>query len=108
MTGFALALILVGANYYAQRAESTRATLTRRHSALPSRSRVRALLNIQPDQERSANLLDQLTGRRADVPVLLAVLTFVSLAAWKSTSRSGPMADRADDRIEQFGPAENS
>lgn len=107
-TGFGLALILVGANYYAQRAESTRATLTRRHSALPSRSRVRTLLNIQPDQERSANLLDQLTGRRADAAVLLTVLTFVSLAAWKSTSRSAHVADLAPDGRERSEPAENS
>lgn len=107
-TGFALALILVGANYYAQRAESTRATLTRRHSALPSRSRVKTLLNIQPDQERSVNLLDQLTGRRADVVVLLAVLTFVSLAAWRSPSRPDPIAGIAEDRAESFEPAENS
>jgi len=108
LTGLALALILVGSNYYAQRAESTRATLTRRHSALPSRSRVRTLLNIQPDHERSLGLLDQLTGRRADVVVLLAVLAFVSLAAWKSTPSPPRVADNPLDGQEPLDPVGNS
>ena len=88
-TGLVMAVALIGTTYYGLHAESARATPTRRHSALPSRARIRTVLNIQPDEERSTGLIDQAFGRRADVAVLLAVLVFVSLASAISTrSRS--------------------
>lgn len=80
-TGLAVALALIGTTYYALHAESTRATQSGRYSAFPSRARVRLLLSIDPEKERSANAIESVFGHRADVAVLLGVLAFMSLAA---------------------------
>jgi hypothetical protein len=83
--GLVLGVALIGTSYFALHTESTRATMTRRHSALPSRTRVRSVLDIRPDVERSIPAIELAFGRRADVVVLLAVLAFVALAASTST-----------------------
>ena len=95
-TGLVLAVVLVGTCYYALHAESTRATTTRRHSAFPSRARIRTVLDIRPDDERSVRALERTFGRRADVVVLLAALVFVSVAATMSTSRRQALAPARD------------
>jgi hypothetical protein len=84
-TGFALAILLVGTVRYSLRAEASRATASRRYSALPTATRIHSVLGTDVASERSTTVLDLATGRRADVVVLLAVLTFVSLASTMST-----------------------
>lgn len=80
MTGLVVALLLVGTTYHAVRAESTRATPSRRHSALPVRARVRTVLNLNPDQERTLATVAVAFGRRDDLLILLAVLLGTTLA----------------------------
>ena len=98
-TGLLAAVVLVGTCYYSLHAESMRATPSRRHSTMPSRARLRTVLDLDSDNERSFRLLDQLFGHRADIAVLLAALIFVSLASAMSVNRiqsSGP-ADPSDE-----------
>ena len=87
VTGVLLAVALIGTTYFALHAESTRAMTSRRHSAFPSRARIRTVLDIRTDEERSASVIELTFTRRADVVVLLAALAFVSLASTMSTSR---------------------
>ena len=87
VTGVLLAVALIGTTYFALHAESTRAMTSRRHSAFPSRARIRSVLDIRSEEERSASVMDLTFARRADVVVLLAALAFVSLASTMSTCR---------------------
>ena len=97
VTGLVLAVALIGTSHHALRAESTRATMTPRRSALPSRARVRAVLEIDPDEERSVHVIERTFGRRADVVVLLAALAFVSLASTMSVGRPPALTSPSDD-----------
>ena len=80
-TGLAIAVLLVGTCYHALHAESTRASPSPRHSAFPARSRVRTVLGIEPDQERSVTSASIMFVQRVDVVVLLGVLSLVTLAS---------------------------
>ena len=80
VTGLVVALLLVGTTYYAVRAESTRATPSRRHSALPARSRIRTVLNLNFDPEQSLETVAASFAGRDDLLVLLAVLLGTTLA----------------------------
>lgn len=80
VTGLVVALLLIGTTYHAVRAESTRATPSRRHSALPVRTRIRAVLNLNPDQEHALATVAAALGRRDDLLTLLAVLLGTTLA----------------------------
>ncbi len=87
VTGLVLAVALIGTTYFALHAESMRAMTSRRHSAFPSRARLRTVLDIHSDAERSVRVMELTFAHRADVVVLLAALAFVSLASTMSTSR---------------------
>lgn len=80
VTGLVVALLLIGTTYHAVRAESTRATPGRRHSALPVRTRVRTVLNLNPDQEHALATVAAALGRRDDLLTLMAVLLGTTLA----------------------------
>lgn len=94
--GFLIAVLLIGTSHYALHAESSRATTSRRHSALPTRTRLRTVLEVDANRERSTSLMDLATGRRADITLLLAVLVFVSLAT--SISKPGAAKLESDPR----------
>lgn len=88
LTGLCLALLLVGTSYYALHDESMRATPSRRHSALPTRARVRAALNIDPAKA----VVPDMAGRNLDLLILLAVLgtvTFVTSGIRPSRTQVG-------------------
>ena len=80
-TGLVVSVLLIGTIHYALRAESSRATPTRRLSALPQPARIRSLLNIPAADQHSG--LPTLTafGNRPDIIVLLSVLAFISISA---------------------------
>lgn len=81
--GFTMAVACIGTAHFALSIESTRATPSRRSSALPSRDRVRALLSNQDDRT-AASRGDRTWKVRPDILALLAVLAFVTLAAARS------------------------
>ena len=99
VTGFVLALLLVGTLGYVMRVETSRATASHRFSAIPSADRVRAALETEAVPSSTAGPFELAFGRRADVIVLLAALTFLVLAMNQSSRRTpaGVKAVRAPD-----------
>lgn len=91
-TGLVLAVALIGTSYHALRVESSRAIATRRHSAMPSQSRLRTVLNIQPEQERKTSFVDLALGHRGDVIILVTILAFIAMASSTSTCRRQEVA----------------
>jgi len=84
LTGLLLSLSVLAIVRYAQTAESTRPTTTRRLSKFPQRSRIREVLQISRDAEPpQAPLRD----RRPDLMILLGALAFVSGAVRWPRSR---------------------
>jgi hypothetical protein len=80
-TGLVVSVLLIGTIHYALRAESSRATPTRRLSALPQSARIRSLLDIPATDQHSGLGTSTAVGRRPDIVVLLSVLAFISFSA---------------------------
>ena len=99
MTGFVLALLLVGTLGYVMRVETSRATASHRFSAIPAADRVRAALETETVPSSTAGPFELAFGRRADVIVLLAALAFLVLAMNQPSRRTpaGVEAVRAPD-----------
>lgn len=85
VTGFALAILLVGTVAYVVRVETSRATASHRFSAIPSADRVHASLHTDAVRSTADAPFELAFGRRADVVVLLATLAFLALAMNQST-----------------------
>ena len=82
VAGFLLAISLIATTRYAIQAETSRATSTRRHSALPSRTRIRELLEVNSSSPAGrTGGWRELLIRRADVFALLAILAPVAAAS---------------------------
>lgn len=90
VTGVLLAILLIGVSHAALQVESSRVMTSPRNSAFPSRSRIRNVLELNADRERSISLIDLATGRRADVFLLLGILAFVCVASMLTTSPENP------------------
>ena len=84
-TGLVVSVLLIGTIHYAMRAESSRATPTRRLSALPQSTRIRSLLNIPAAAQHSGLARSTTFDKRPDIVVLLSVLAFVSFSAAMAT-----------------------
>jgi hypothetical protein len=80
-TGLVVSVLLIGTIHYALHAESSRATPTRRLSALPQSARIRSLLNIPATDQHPGLATMTALGRRPDIVVLLSVLAFISFSA---------------------------
>lgn len=80
-TGLVVSVLLIGTIHYAMRAESSRATPTRRLSALPQSARIRSLLNIPAADQHSRLATSTTLSKRPDIVVLLSVLAFLSFSA---------------------------
>lgn len=91
-TGFVVSVLLIGTIHYALRVESSRATPTRRLSALPATSRIRSLLDLPATDSRTASGLGHELARRTDLIILLGVLAFVTFSA-TATKRSTAIAE---------------
>ena len=95
VTGFVLALLLVGTVGHVLRVETSRVTASHRFSAIPSADRVRAALGTESVRPSTAGPFELAFGRRADVIVLLAALAFLVLAM-HHPSRNVPVRDLED------------
>jgi hypothetical protein len=97
LSGIVLAVALVGSIYYALHSESARASPTRRHSAFPSRTRVRTSLNIPVEAEPTASMAERFTSR-PEILLLLATLGFLSLSTtWLGIRASVRSQDQPRD-----------
>lgn len=85
-TGMLFSLLLIGGTCYALQAESTRAIHTRRHSALPSRSRINAVLKSTDQSPQSSR--GELLVQRTDAVILIVVAGFASLFSLSAKLRS--------------------
>lgn len=92
VTGVATAIVLIGTTNFAMHAESGRANLSRRHSALPARQRIHTVLGISSDNKRSTNLFSSFESR-PDVFVLASVLALISIASLTSDQGRRSKAD---------------
>jgi hypothetical protein len=78
------ACLLIGTLAYSLRIETSRVTTSTRYSALPTQL-IRDRLSSPADETaRQVSALQLSTGSRGDLLVLLAVITFISLAAARS------------------------
>ena len=103
------ALLLLGTVSYGERAETSRAVSSPRHSILPSPDLLAQIFPTRPQPERAATVGDLILGIRSDVVVLLMVIIFLNLAMTMTAhaNAAAPTAaepvlsvDRAGDDLE--------
>ena len=74
------ALLLLGTVSYGERAETSRAISSPRHSILPSSELLAQVGPSRPQSGRAATVGDLIMGVRSDIVVLLMVIVFLNLA----------------------------
>jgi hypothetical protein len=100
-TGLVVSVLLIGTIHYALRAESSRATPTRRLSALPQSARIRSLLNIPAADQHSGLATLTAFGKRPDIVILLSVLAFISFSAAVAKRSTSDGEDSASASLER-------
>ena len=109
-TGLVVSVLLIGTIHYALRVESSRATPTRRLSALPSPARIRSLLTLPATDTRTVSRLGQAVGQRTDIIVLLSALAFITFSAAVAKRSTAPVqeallaADSGHDHLKSEAP----
>lgn len=89
-TGLVVSVLVIGTIHYALRVESSRATPTRRLSALPSPARIRSLLTLPATDTRTASQLGRAISQRTDIIVLLSALAFITFSAAAAKRSAAP------------------
>ena len=100
------ALLLLGTVSYGERAETSRAVSSPRHSILPSPELLAQVLPSRPQSGRAATVGDLIMGVRSDIVVLLMVIVFLNLAM-TMTAHADDSAPGAAEGVPSVDPTGN-
>jgi len=98
------ALLLLGTVSYVERAESSRAVSSPRHSILPSPGLLAQVFPSRTQTSRAATVRDLILGVRSDIVVLLMVIVFLNLAM-TMTAHANAAAPVAAEGVSSVEPA---
>ena len=98
------ALLLLGTVSYGERAETSRAVSSPRHSILPSPDLLAQVFPSRQQLDRAATVGDLILGVRSDILVLLMVIVFLNLAM-TMTAHADAVAPVAAERVLSVDPA---